>query len=279
MSKICPICKESFEPHRAQKYCSDKCASEAKRRWQREYQKRHPRTPKTTEICPICKEKFVRRGTRKYCSDLCSYKAKQRQHAEKNRLLKEARSKKDKRICLACKKEFEPTAQHRVYCSDECEEKARYDFPPKVCPICHETFYANHGQRKYCSDACYTEAARRRNIVYQRELHKVHKQRFRITCPVCGEKFYGSRGRKYCSEKCRKKRPRSEKIVKVVKPVKKSLEEWIREARECNLDYGTYRALINTGKTFDELKALASRRIVQAHAHAHKGGSKNYETD
>ena len=36
----------------------------------------------------------------------------------------------------------------------------------------------------------------------------------------------------------------------------KSLDDWIREAAECNLDYGNYRAQIELfGKTFEELKA------------------------
>lgn len=39
------------------------------------------------------------------------------------------------------------------------------------------------------------------------------------------------------------------------KPVKK-LEDWEREARECGVDYGTYRGLVTVfGKTKEEIKA------------------------
>lgn len=55
----------------------------------------------------------------------------------------------------------------------------------------------------------------------------------------------------------------------------KSLAEWCREAAECGLDYGNYRALINMGKTFEELKAQAESRGNYAHSHRHsvKGGT------
>lgn len=49
--------------------------------------------------------------------------------------------------------------------------------------------------------------------------------------------------------------------------VGKTLEDWVREARECNLDYGNYRALIAAGKTFEELKATAGTRTAGEHAH------------
>ncbi|MBR3499709.1 MAG: hypothetical protein IKO05_12115 [Selenomonadaceae bacterium] len=41
----------------------------------------------------------------------------------------------------------------------------------------------------------------------------------------------------------------------------------MREARECNLDYGNYRALIAAGKTYEELKATADTRTAVKHAH------------
>lgn len=48
------------------------------------------------------------------------------------------------------------------------------------------------------------------------------------------------------------------------KPVK-TLDDWVREAADCNLDYGTYRALIAAGNTFDQLKAV--NRHPQTHSH------------
>lgn len=50
------------------------------------------------------------------------------------------------------------------------------------------------------------------------------------------------------------------------KPVK-ALSAWCKEADECNLDYGTYRTLVELhGKTFEELKAQAETRCLPTHS-------------
>ncbi|MBR1806274.1 MAG: hypothetical protein IJ774_07815 [Selenomonadaceae bacterium] len=51
------------------------------------------------------------------------------------------------------------------------------------------------------------------------------------------------------------------------KPVK-TFADWAREADECNFDYGTYRALIAAGRTFEQLKA--ERRSPQTHSHCRR---------
>lgn len=55
----------------------------------------------------------------------------------------------------------------------------------------------------------------------------------------------------------------------------KKLGDWLREAAECHLDYGTYRALISSGKTFDELKQTFGRQDLPAHS---KGAAHNHFT-
>lgn len=51
----------------------------------------------------------------------------------------------------------------------------------------------------------------------------------------------------------------------------KTLSEWCREAAECNLDYGNYRALIeHCGKTYKELKDTADTRCVKARYHSRR---------
>ena len=93
-------------------------------------------------------------------------------------------------------------------------------------------------------------------------------------CERCGTEFAEKHFAKYC-QTCRPAAHREQNrmqhtlIRKRVdeaqgKPVK-TLDDWAREARECNLDYGTYRALIAAGKTFEQLKAC--RRSSQTHSH------------
>lgn len=51
----------------------------------------------------------------------------------------------------------------------------------------------------------------------------------------------------------------------------KTLSDWAREAAECGLDYGNYRALIERqGKTFEELKAQNHRPQCHSHCRIHK---------
>ncbi len=49
----------------------------------------------------------------------------------------------------------------------------------------------------------------------------------------------------------------------------KKLSEWAREAQACDLDYGTYRALIESGKTLEEIKT-AEHYPRASHAHKEK---------
>lgn len=79
-------------------------------------------------------------------------------------------------------------------------------------------------------------------------------------CPDCRPLAYREQNRKYsCRFDVQKKVDEAQG-----KPVK-TLDDWAREARQCNLDYGTYRALIATGRTFEQLKA--ERRNPQTHSH------------
>ena len=102
-------------------------------------------------------------------------------------------------------------------------------------------------------------------------------------CPICGKNFTlraDHPNQLYCSKPCAAKanaenaRAKRRKLaarcyirptnIETPKPQGKSLADWCREADECNLDYGTYRGLIEQGHTFDELKA--QNRPFQIHA-------------
>ena len=152
----------------------------------------------------------------------------------------------------------------------------------KNCARCGAEFNALKGT-KYCSQACRREATLEHKRASYERLRTTSTMDERckpivLTCQTCGAKFTGVFNRKYCSEKCRRagqrelenlrrrNRRRKVKVDKATKKPVKSLEDWIREADECNLDYGTYRTLVELcGMTFDELKA--DRRSPQTHSH------------
>lgn len=49
--------------------------------------------------------------------------------------------------------------------------------------------------------------------------------------------------------------------------VGKPMDEWIREASECGLGYGTYRQLRESGKSYDELKAAGYHSAAHSKLH------------
>lgn len=173
--------------------------------------------------------------------------------------------------CLICGADV--PAGRFVYCSAACARQAAlargrnrdktHTTPAEaVCPICGKVFKPKPNE-KYCSYEC-------KNIARNRSLSLSRKQRrtgYSVKkCEVCGKEFKPVNGsQKCCSPECSIGERRRKTNAKPAPP--KSLAEWCKEARECNLDYGNYRALITSGKTFEELRAQADNRCVQIHAH------------
>ena len=147
----------------------------------------------------------------------------------------------------------------------------------RICPVCHSTFVPNSATQKYCSTGCSDVAAYEH---FKERKIRVRAPRQLKTCEYCGKSFTPKcDSRRFCSRKCygaaRKKQTallhEQAAELELNPPVpSKSLADWIREATECNLDYGSYRGLIDAGKSFDELKALASSRSQRVHSHSHK---------
>lgn len=160
--------------------------------------------------------------------------------------------------CKHCGKEIVGRHELTQFCSYRC----RYDFnhPQKfsACKFCGKPFIKKTGGQKFCSDEC------------RENFYKQERQPELKTCPVCGKEFLQKHAwGGCCSRKCRAFQREQEAQAKPEPPRIRTLDDWIREAAECNLDYGTYRAMIEREKTFDELKATAPNRIG-VHAHGHK---------
>lgn len=94
-------------------------------------------------------------------------------------------------------------------------------------------------------------------------------------CPVCRNKELNETRRERDKLKRKQDRERIQilyrlKVDKSVGKPTKTLTEWMREAAESNLDYGTYRTLIEfQGKTFDELRTQNQNRSATHHARGH----------
>ena len=171
------------------------------------------------------------------------------------------------RECPNCHKKFTTTYSTKVYCSYRCKEeykstlqKIRVSTPvpeSRKCEYCGKEFKPKVHNQKYCSDEC--------SRAVQFGIKTSQERNTKVKCPQCGKEFVPNSNQKFCSTRCRDRhshgRPRPAK-----KSTGKTLSDWAREANECNLDYGNYRAMIESGKTFDELKATAYTRATTCHS-------------
>ena len=165
--------------------------------------------------------------------------------------------------CPQCHKIFWTKYSYKKFCSTKCCSRYAYEHNhwqrsinwPKTrkCAICGEEFAVKTYNQKYCSDKC-------RRLAEGKE-DKTRK------CLNCGKEFFSfSAQRKFCCKECGNE---YRKKLKQPKVKTKTLDDWIREANECNLDYGNYRAMIESGKTYEELKATADNRLMIGHARRH----------
>ena len=221
--------------------------------------------------CVICGKEFVPRNQcQKTCSGECSIENKRR----KDKIRKQGTAQKPAILtCPNCGKEFRQNVTTQIYCSDKCRsaheraKRPKKPLEPKLCAQCGQEFIPKTSTQRYCSKVCCEEYWGRRVVVHT------------MTCKNCGEKFTDVYRAKYCSKKCRneaiKKEQAKQAMAKATGEKVKTIADWTREARECNLDYGTYRGLIEQcGRTYEELKATADSRAAKLHAHAGKS-SKN----
>lgn len=75
-------------------------------------------------------------------------------------------------------------------------------------------------------------------------------------CAHCRKPFVPANSKnRFCSRECAARYYRKQSRTFPKKKHTKSLEEWQREAEQCGMTYGKYRAAVEQlGKTFEELK-------------------------
>ena len=256
--KTCPVCGKSFQPNGARKYCSDKCAYDAHSKQVRiNYEKRRKPPQILEKTCEYCGKSFIANVPhQKYCSDSCrqmDYLARM----QKKGLL----PKKIERTCEICGKPLTKHAQK--YCAD-CNPNKKPEPLKRTCLICGKIFLTRRSYAKYCSNDCRQIAD---SMKYKSRKNDASGLSVK-TCKICGKKFVSAiENQVFCSTKCRntyddlqyssnqdtrktgfyfsqKPRPKSGK----------SIEQWNHEAIQCGMSYGKYRAAIQSGKTFEELK-------------------------
>lgn len=143
----------------------------------------------------------------------------------------------------------------------------------KKCEQCGKDFQARTVRKKLCEDCLHENHIRRlwrrREINRQeRDIEVSPETGFTRRCEICDKVFTTIFPKRCLCDACvefvkqdnTQRKKRSKPPESKPDAPKKSLAEWAREADECNMDYGNYRAQIAAGKTFEELKATASQR-------------------
>ena len=166
--------------------------------------------------CAYCGAEFVSiKGQRRYCSVKCRAAA-ERARARQSKI--NAGVPMEWAACLVCERQFKRRVNSdENFCSAKCRQKAQVTV--KKCAFCGKRFETYNNVKKYCS-------------------------------PDCADKSRYEQVKKYHAQQ--KVQNLTNKAIE--RPPKK-LDDWAREAFACGLDYGTYRSLIERGKTFEELKA------------------------
>ena len=231
----CENCGAEFDPrHGLQKYCSAECAQAVKLAQNREYSRRHHVGSTVVVKCAVCGKEFTARATNiKTCSEECRKKYRATAYHEK----KPARKVK----CKICGREFETKSNRQQCCSEACSLQNSYNH-------CRERYYRVGKPARALARA-------------ERKYGKSEPRK----CEHCGKEYKPTTvAQRYCCRACYESARHHEPPPEPAEP-KKPMSEWVKEAAECNLDYGTYRAFRNMGKTYEELKATASNRQAAAH--------------
>ena len=181
--------------------------------------------------------------------------------------------------CEYCGREFEPYRGTQRFCSRKCNQKYLYHNNPKyrahrarlealrTCEICGKEFKPTNNSQKICSPKCRKEHVRR---YFNSYFHKYLSATEKLPLPVCrncGNEFKPDNSKQiFCCRECYDEYCRAKKPA--AKNDGKTLGQWVREATECGLDYGTYRAYLNMGKTYEELKAKHERELRETSSEA-----------
>ena len=128
------------------------------------------------------------------------------------------------KVCPVCGAIFNTTNKRKIYCCENCGNKAlvrkkkgkpiadNEQFIEKVCPVCKTTFTTLCSFKVYCSENCANRALKRKKLrrSISDENFKTEFKGLKVKrkCRWCGNPFevHPNSRSIYCSEECRGKR-------------------------------------------------------------------------
>lgn len=131
----------------------------------------------------------------------------------------------------------------------------------KKCVVCGKLFEMNRN-KKTCSSECADirrKYVNRINDRKRREEARIAQESVKITCPVCGKKFVSKKGKRYCSDDCRRKAEKKRNRERYQKLKGKLSEGKIVKCGCCGKEFNTK----NGGSKYcsKDCRLIMSRRI------------------
>lgn len=131
----------------------------------------------------------------------------------------------------------------------------------KKCVVCGKLFEMNRN-KKTCGPECADirrKYVNRINDRKRREKARIAQESVKITCSVCGKKFVSKKGKKYCSDDCRRKAEKKRNRERYQKLKGKLSEGKIVKCGCCGKEFNTK----NGGSKYcsKDCRLIMSRRI------------------
>lgn len=131
----------------------------------------------------------------------------------------------------------------------------------KKCVVCGKLFEMNRN-KKTCGPECADirrKYVNRINDRKRREEARIARESVKITCPVCGKKFVSKKGKKYCSDDCRRKAEKKRNRERYQKLKGKLSEGKIVKCGCCGKEFNTKEG--GSKYCSKDCRLIMSRRI------------------
>lgn len=178
------------------------------------------------------------------------------------------------KVCIVCKKSFEPNSSVHKLCSDQCIKKwneiyykNKYQSFQHACVECGKEFKGTKNA-KWCCDECKKQYQHKQKLIRAQQRRDLEKYKYDGECSYCKKQFKGRKNQKFCSENCRcesQKKFNREKAIGLFNEGK-NLNEI---ARELNVSQTTIKRVlrqygIDTSKNYINInKKIAEENFVR----------------
>ena len=159
----CLVCGKSFEPRSTvQKYCSQDCHDEARRRQNREFYRAHSTFKSEVRSCVICGKKFLTRNDKQICCSSDCRKVYNNEYLKHKKYPEPLRRAHDEpsvlATCPVCGNNFAKSFHTQKFCPD-CRNKlntarGNASMLALKCERCGKKFVPLNANQRFCCKSC-----------------------------------------------------------------------------------------------------------------------------